>query len=415
MPPHNNIELMNQEDFRDWMVNSLLISFAWLGIFALAGSLIRILNPGWQYSMAWETGIYVYIVVLALCRNWLSNKVCTYSMIAAAFLIGVSELMTWGLIGYGGYFLLLSLVLTVLLIGKTAGAWVFAAALVFMTTLGIAASFGTWFFNFDVAHYAVSSTSWISYILGASFFSGLIILGQSLLQDTLIKTFASLREAIGQNRTLAIRLSQVEEDERKHLARELHDEAGQWLTATQLYAHLAFSLSENKDLEIHTNAQRIIETIAKAHDAIDNVVRDLRPGALEELGLADSLRELVKQRQQQNSDVSFELSLEGELDDLDNTLNIIVYRIIQEGLTNVAKYAEASHVSVRVQHKDGNGELILSVGDNGKGMDLTRTSEGFGLRGMRERTSAVGGELMISSQLGKGVHIEARLPAKPPF
>lgn len=685
MATHNDTELTNPEGFHDWMVDSLLITFAWLGIFALAGSLIRIFNTGWQPVMAWETGVYVYIVTLALFRNSLPNRFCAYSMIAASFLIGASELMAWGLIGYGGYFLLLSLVLTVLLIGKTAGAWVFAAALVFIGALGTASSLGAWTFSFDVAHYEVSPTSWISFILGHTFFAGAVILGQSRLQDALLKAFASLsaanksfqeeaderrraegllqesektyreifdkaveamlvhdpvtaeiidvnqafselfgysrdealnlpaellcsgqeaesREAIcrniqavnthgihnyellarkkngsqfwgevtlksaeirgkprvlatvrditqrkladqklqkwaqifenaewgivvgsadgttlelmnpayakmhgytveelagrpirdvfapeahedfprqikiahekghhlfeskqirkdgsvfpvlvdvtavkdeggnvlyrvvnvqditerkqaeervmrllDENRGLAILLSQVEEEERKHLARELHDEAGQWLTATQAYAHTVFNLSENRDDAIHANIQCVIESVAKAHDAIGSVIRNLRPGMLEELGLVNGLNELARLWQQQNPGVGLELALEGELEDLGNTINITIYRIIQEGLTNAAKYAGAHHVSVRVLRKAGDDELLLSVVDDGKGMDLAGHCDGFGLRGMRERAIALGGELTINSLAGEGVHVEARLPAKSVF
>lgn len=217
-----------------------------------------------------------------------------------------------------------------------------------------------------------------------------------------------IRRLLDENRALAIHLSQVEEEERKYLARELHDEAGQWLTATQAYAHAVFNLSEEGNGAIHANIQRVINSVAKAHHAISNVIRDLRPGMLDELGLTHGLRELARLWRQQNPGVALELGLEGDLDNLDNMIKITIYRIIQEGLTNAAKYAEAHNVNVRVL-RTAEDELILSVVDDGKGMDLADHTEGFGLRGIRERAIALGGELTISALPGKGVHIEARL------
>lgn len=436
MDTHINIELENQDDFLDRMVNSLLVALVWLGLFALVASLIRWRETGWHDLVLGQIVIYVYLAVLTLLRNRLSYNVRAYSVVAASFFLGVGGLLTWGLIGGGGLFLLLSMILAMLLFGKAAGVWVFAAASVFVAALGAAVNFGMWTFDFDVARYAVSPTAWFHRFLGSLFFFGLIMVGLSRMQEALSKSFASLRESnealrkevaerqkaeehaiqlLGENRILAIRLSQVEEEERKHLARELHDEAGQWLTAAQTYAHIVSNYSKNKDAATHKNIQCIIESIAKAHGAIGNVIRDLRPGALDELGLVGSLRELARQWQQQNPDISFELLLEGELDDLDNTLNITVYRVVQECLTNAAKYAEASHISVRVRHELETDELVLSVGDDGKGMDLAQTSKGFGLRGMRERASTVGGVLTIRTQPGEGVIVEARLPAKLSF
>ena len=224
-----------------------------------------------------------------------------------------------------------------------------------------------------------------------------------------------VNEAVGKARTLALRLLQVQDEERKHLARELHDETGQLLSAMSLCSHGILIQSENKEVAIHENAEFIIECIAKTQGAIHDVIHSLRPSLLSVLGLADSLRDLAGSWQKQNSQVTLELSLEDDSDHLNDQLNVSIYRFVQEGLTNVAKHAEASHVSVQLHRETGSDELILTIADNGKGLDLASHSEGFGLRGMQERATAVGGELTISSQLGKGVHIVARLPVNPNF
>ncbi len=224
-----------------------------------------------------------------------------------------------------------------------------------------------------------------------------------------------VNEAVGKARALALRLLQVQDEERKHLARELHDETGQLLTATSLCAHAILIQSENKEAAIHENAEFIIECISKTQGAVHDVIHSLRPSLLSELGLADSLRDLAKNWKRQNPKVTLELSLEDDSDNLNDLLNISIYRFVQEGLTNVAKHAEASHVSVQLNRETGSDELILTIADNGKGLDLACHTEGFGLRGMQERATAVGGELTISSRPGEGVHIVARLPVHPNF
>lgn len=438
MATYNDIELEYLGDFRNRMVNAILVAFVWLGIFALAASLILIPSTGWQNFMALQIVIYVCLAVLALLHKRLSYRIRAYTVVAAMFLLGVGGFLTWGLIGYGGYFLSLSLVLAMLFLGGAAGIWVFGATLAFIGILGVAVSFGMWTFDFDVARYAVSADSWIGKFLLAIAFYGLILLGLSRVQDVLARLFSSLLESnerlrkeaaerrraerhainlLSENRALTRRLYLVQEEERNHLARELHDEAGQWLMATKLYAYSLSGSCESKGASTDMCGKcsgQIIEYIDKAHNAIANVIRDLRPGALDALGLADGLRELADQWRQLHPEVSLELELEAGLDNLGDMLNITIYRIIQECLTNAAKYAEASNVFMQIRHEAETGELVLSVDDDGKGMDLARIGEGFGLRGMRERVAAVGGELNISTQPGEGVHVEARLPARLP-
>lgn len=436
MSAYNVIESEDLDSFRDRTVNVILGVLVWLTFIMLVGSLFRIRESGWQNFMAGQIAIYVYLDVVALFRRRLSYKFRAYSVVAASFILGVGGLLTWGLLGNGGPYLFLSTILAMVLLGRMAGAWIFAATLALFATLGVAVSQGVWAFGFDSASYAVSPMAWINRFTGYLFCFGLIVLVLLRVQEAMSKAFASLRESneelhkevaerrraeenairlLDDNRNLAIRLSQVEEEERKHLARELHDEAGQWLTAAQAYAQIVSGHSEKHDDAMHKNVRRIIESISRAHGAIGSVIRDLRPGMLEELGLAGSLRELARLWQQQNPDVSFSLRMEGELDDLDGTLSITVYRVIQECLTNAAKYGEAKSVSVLVRHVPENGTLELAVIDDGKGMDFAHTCTGFGLRGMQERATAVGGKLIISTRLGEGVRVEANLPARLAF
>lgn len=222
-------------------------------------------------------------------------------------------------------------------------------------------------------------------------------------------------EAVAEARSLARRLLQVQDEERKHLARELHDETGQLLTAASLSSHAILIQGENKLAAIHENAEFIIECIAKTQGAVRDVIHFLRPCLLSELGLADSLRDLAGGWQKLNPKVKLELSIEGDPGTLNDLLNISIYRFVQEGLTNVAKHAGASRVSVRLHRAAGTDDLVLSIADNGQGLSQAGHTEGFGLRGMQERATAVGGELTFSNRPGEGFRIVARLPVNPDF
>ena len=219
-----------------------------------------------------------------------------------------------------------------------------------------------------------------------------------------------------QNRDLTQRLFHAQEEERRHLARELHDEFGQWLTAIHLNTEIISQLSEGQNEGIYATAQVINESASEMYKTIHGMIRQLRPTLLDELGLVESLKHLVEQWQSQYPEADITLSLDGELDDFEDNINITIYRIIQESLTNVAKYAQARNAAVQLIRQPGEAgaqeSLLLTVEDNGKGMDTEALTEGFGLAGMRERVLAVGGKFNIHSSPEKGVRIEIWLPVK---
>ena len=221
-------------------------------------------------------------------------------------------------------------------------------------------------------------------------------------------------QLLQQNRELAQHMFNIQETERRHIARELHDEFGQQLAAIHLNAETIKILSKHQHLKIHESAQVIDEIAIDVQKNIRGMLRQLRPTLLDEMGLMDSLKELVNQWQIRFPMIDIKFSMEGELNGFEENLNISIYRIIQESLTNVAKHAEALNVSVQLIRQPGEIEaqdrLLLIVKDNGKGLDDMIVAEGAELPGLRERVLAVGGEFVIKSIKGKGVHIEARIP-----
>ncbi len=199
--------------------------------------------------------------------------------------------------------------------------------------------------------------------------------------------------------------------ERRRWARELHDETLQGLGGLRLLLSSALRID---DLQLARETMREAVThIEREIENLRSIITELRPAALDELGLRTAIEALLD-RHREHSGVQIEGELElpvsatGE-DRLDDDLETAVYRLAQEALTNVAKHARAS--TVRVAVREHEGELSIEVQDDGTGFDISTTSDGFGLAGMHERVSLAGGTLTVESG-EQGTLLRARLPAR---
>ncbi|PPC97185.1 MAG: histidine kinase [Methylotenera sp.] len=214
------------------------------------------------------------------------------------------------------------------------------------------------------------------------------------------------------------------EEERRSLARELHDELGQYVTAIKTFAvAIANKAKANSTgtgmTDIASSAQVIVSAANQIYDGMHNIVRQLRPGSLDNLGLAETLKDLVSTYQVQHPKLNIQLYLSenlqsGNLHSLGETISINLYRIVQESLNNALKYAQATTIEIRLI-KISNGELQLSIKDNGIGMniDAVDQSRHFGLLGMRERVQALHGSFTIESAPGQGTSICINVPDSP--
>ena len=215
-----------------------------------------------------------------------------------------------------------------------------------------------------------------------------------------------LEGALAENRELAHQHLRIQEAERKHLARELHDELGQYLNAIKLDA---VSMGEGEA------SARIVQAVNHVHAVVNDMIRRLRPAGLDELGLVDALENCVDHWRQRLPNARFTLNTSGAFDGLSELLNVTLYRLTQEGLTNSYKHATAAHIDVTLRREPaavGSGEdIVLTVRDDGSGADLNQRKPGFGLNGMRERVELLGGRFDLRSQPRAGFTIEARLPA----
>jgi hypothetical protein len=201
------------------------------------------------------------------------------------------------------------------------------------------------------------------------------------------------------------------EDERRSLARELHDELGQYVTAIKTFAVAISNKAGAASPEIASSAQTIVAAANHIYDGMHNIIRQLRPGALDNLGLTETLRDGVAQWQAQEPKMKFNLEFLGKLDGLGETLNINLYRIVQESVTNALRYSQASEINITLQRTPG-GEASLRIRDDGIGMDISKLeqSQQFGLLGMRERVQALNGSFALESAPGKGVEIQVTIP-----
>ena len=217
-----------------------------------------------------------------------------------------------------------------------------------------------------------------------------------------------------QLRLLAAHLLSAREDERTRVAREIHDEVGQMMTAVKM--DLAFldrklagngpkPLPENLRDEIRSTTGLVDKAIATMH----TIVHQLRPAVLDHLGLRAALEGQMQDFQTRSK---IECQFDCDLDDLnlDSARSTALFRIMQETLTNVARYAEATRVQASLRKE--NSQLILQVSDNGKGISEQQSAnvKTFGLLGMRERAHAFGGDMTIQGSPGEGTVVTVQIP-----
>jgi two-component system sensor histidine kinase UhpB len=223
---------------------------------------------------------------------------------------------------------------------------------------------------------------------------------------SLVRTFNTMLERLEAERaTSAGRALTAQEDERRRIAQELHDEVGQSLTAVLLELK---RVGDHAPEEVRAELREVQETTRNSLDEIRRIARRLRPGVLHELGLTSALRSLATEYSTRG--VSVRARIEPDLPDLAEDAELVVYRIAQEGLTNTARHARAEQVDLTLRRTPGGVELL--VRDDGRG--LRGAPEGAGIRGMRERALLAGAELTVGSSPAGGTEVRLRLPARTP-
>lgn len=233
---------------------------------------------------------------------------------------------------------------------------------------------------------------------------------QEVLQKERDLLERQVRERTASLTELATHLQLVREDERGHLARELHDELGALLTAAKLDVARLKSRMAGQPNEISTRLQHLTETLNSGIALKRRIIEDLRPSSLSNLGLVASL-EILAREFGERSGVEITTSLEPA--ELDEARQLTVYRLIQESLTNVGKYARARQVEIALHDCDNHVEV--EVRDDGVGFNTAEARPStHGLAGMKHRVEASGGRLRVTSVPGGGTRIAAILPKRLP-
>ncbi len=209
---------------------------------------------------------------------------------------------------------------------------------------------------------------------------------------------ATAESKLEENRQVTHLIQKHIEDERRSLARELHDELGQYVTAIKTFAVAIANKTKEKAPEVEASAQTIVAAANHIYDGMHNIIRQLRPGSLDNLGLSATLQDTVNNVQKQYPNLKINLDLSGNLESLGESLNINIYRIVQESINNAIKHSEAKHIDVKLAVNE-KGALELTIKDDGIGMnvDSVDQSNHFGLLGMRERVQGFKGSFMVDS------------------
>ena len=253
---------------------------------------------------------------------------------------------------------------------------------------------------------AIGLLAFFMYLRQATALQEFSLREQLLLERERDRLEGLVRERTATLSELASHLQQVREDERGHLARELHDELGALLTAAKLDVARLKSKIDIQVPEIAERLRHLTETLNSGIALKRRIIEDLRPSSLSNLGLTAAI-EILAREYGERAGIEVETSLEPV--QLPEPTQLTVYRLVQESLTNIGKYAKAQKVLVSVHSHPRH--VAVQVRDDGQGFDPASVSpSSHGLAGMRHRVEAAGGRLTITSRPGNGALVSAILP-----
>ena len=263
----------------------------------------------------------------------------------------------------------------------------------------------------EAGNYSVSVSTEINDEVGktAAAFNSMVAEVSKRTQQ-LLEEEEKTKQLLVENRLLIQKSLEVQEEERKHIARELHDELGQSLTAIQADAKSIKDQSPKSNGRVITSADAILNVSAHIYDVVHSMMRLLRPSVLDSLGLEEALKEEIDTWNTRNPKTRCINSFKGDLSNLGEHTNITIYRIIQECLTNISKHASAKNVSIDLENREDDLQLIIK--DDGVGVDANSLNHGVGLGliGMRERIQALNGMFGYETAPGDGFRIYIHIP-----
>ncbi len=236
-----------------------------------------------------------------------------------------------------------------------------------------------------------------------------LVLSHDITQK--IEAEKKLKRSIGEIRMLTGHLQEVREEERKNIARDIHDELGQQLTILKMDVAWIIKKLRNPDEVLTDQLKGLLDTIDGTIKSVRRMCSELRPALLDDLGLIAAM-EWQAREFEKNTGIAVELTLPGEALRLVTEIKTGLFRIFQESLTNIARHAQAREVKVNLQ--EGDKTLVLDIRDDGKGFDTSLLNEKrtLGILGMEERSLMMGGKYVIESEPGKGTTVKVTVPLK---
>jgi two-component system sensor histidine kinase UhpB len=228
-------------------------------------------------------------------------------------------------------------------------------------------------------------------------------------------TVGTLEKTREENRALAQRSLAIQEEERRYLAQELHDELGQSLSAIKAIA--ASLRKPERDDRPNADAIGAIQSICDHLFAVlRTLMQRLRPLMLDELGLKASLEDMIENWRGRYPSIALDFSCDDGIDECIGDARIHVFRIVQESLTNVVRHSGAAKLGIHLDLIEATGErpeaLLLEVSDDGAGFDPARVPAGLGLLGIRERVESLRGQFSLSTRPGAGVTLRIEIPCE---
>jgi two-component system sensor histidine kinase UhpB len=212
-----------------------------------------------------------------------------------------------------------------------------------------------------------------------------------------------------ENRALTQHILTIQEEERQHLAQSLHDELGQSLTAINVMSVAIVRADESNNAVIKESCNTIIELSRHLMMVVRSMMKQLHPLTLDMLGLKAAIDDLIHHWQSLNKGMQIIFQCDESIDCLPKSLNIQLFRIVQESLTNIMRHANAHQVIISLRLKEDN-QVLISIVDDGHGCSFNDLSNGFGLLSMRERVRSLNGEFNVKSHKDQGVAIKVLIP-----
>ncbi|MDD2401490.1 MAG: histidine kinase, partial [Clostridia bacterium] len=227
-----------------------------------------------------------------------------------------------------------------------------------------------------------------------------------------LKTINDQLEVVMQRRQLAPRIIQAQEEERRRVAREIHDGPAQSMANVVLRTEVCEKLLDLDRGEIRKELSELREMVKKSLQDVRRIIFDLRPMTLDDLGLIPAISRYVENIKERY-DINVDIKCVGQQRRLDSILEVAIYRIIQESLQNTTKHAKSKNISIQLTIESQ--RIVVRINDDGKGFDATECiknpkSGSYGIMGMKERLDILGGQLYIDSKIGEGTEVLAIVP-----